>query len=294
MKLLLALLLPLTPVAIRAEIAVGESLEWLAVSRLDAGEYKLLESKDRADPGARWIERRFLLKRRRRIKGDPPKRVRFSRQVPLKTKRPGSGRRYLVFFDHRGSVDFVIDLSRPGDTASWERAFSGDFREIRGRRSILRTVRDRVARHEENGWPKVDREKYLSGKPGAGYIKLEAPFNSEAHDRLYAGSAVYLAVPADPERAEKLLEQARDGETAVRARAAWRLANYHTAHTERLLRALLTDPGTSVLTTHDGGRKKERVVYPVRQAAYRALRALGVSVGKPDGFDRNYPDSFLE
>ncbi|OIO05209.1 MAG: hypothetical protein AUJ52_14090 [Elusimicrobia bacterium CG1_02_63_36] len=284
----------LAAVPARAKSVVGESLEWLAVSRLEIGEYKLVEAKDRADPGARWTQRRFLLKRKSRIKGDPPKNVGFARSVALKTPKPGRGRRFLVFFDHHGGVDFVIDLERPGDTAPWERAFGLDFSEIRGRRNILKTLKRRIAYHEETRWPAVDRQRYVNGKPGSGYIKDEVPFNSEAHDKLFGGSSVYLVVPADSFREKELLDAVRDSETAVRARAAWRLANYHNARTETVLRELLSDPGTRVMTTRVDGNTRERVVYPVRQAAYRALTAMGVRVEKPSGYDAALEDSFLE
>jgi len=273
-----------------AEVAVGESLDWLGVSRLEIGEYKLLEAKDRANPGARWIQRHYLLKRKSSLKGAPEKRIRLERSVPLKTPKPASGRRYLIFFDHNGKTDYVIDLKRPGDTASWERAFTNDFREIKGRRKILRALKNRLAYHEDTTWPKVDTQRYVNGRPGSGYIKLEVPHNSHAHDRLYNGSAVYLVIPADEDRAPELLDQARDPEIAVRARAAWRLANYHTTESERLLRTLLKDPGTNMLTTNS----KQHVVYPVRQAAYQALRAMGVMVDRPKGYDKHYPLSFLE
>ncbi|PCI34135.1 MAG: hypothetical protein COB53_11940 [Elusimicrobia bacterium] len=293
MKRFLLTLLMLLPAAARAEIAIGENIDWLAITRLEIGEYKLIEAVDRAKPGAHWITRHFLLKRKGRFKGEPPKRVRFSRHVPVKSQHPNNGHRYLVFFNHQGRVDYVIDLENPGETASWERAFAANFTEIRGRRKILRALKSRLAYHDVHGWPKIDTKSYVNGKPGSGYIKLEAPFNSAAHDRLFGGSAVYLIVPADPALEKTFLDQTQDVEISVRAQAAWRLANYHTAHSERLLRSLLNDPGASVLTTQ-ARSASDRIVYPVRQAAYRALQGMGVRVDRPQGYDKNYPDSFLE
>ena len=293
MTVFLAAAILLAPGA-RAETPFAESLDWLVVSRLEAGEYKLQAAEDSAPPGSKWLDRRYLLNRVRRLKGDPPKRAAVARSVFLKTERPQKGRRYLLFFNHGGRVDFAIDLESPGDTAPQERAFTVDGAELLEHRYILRAVKDRVERIEREGQPRIDRARYVNGRPASGYLKLEAPFDSDLHKRLFVGSDGGLIVPADPERLPKLLELAGDGEALVRAKAAWKLANYHTAKTETLLRELLKDPGTSVLTSAGENGPEERLVYPARQAAYEALKAMNVGVEKPDGYDKDYPTSVLE
>ncbi|MBI3271653.1 MAG: hypothetical protein HYZ53_21865 [Planctomycetes bacterium] len=279
----------LVPRSLEAEINVAESLDWLAASRPAIALGEVLANEGEAAPKALWLNRTTSVAVKRPLFGEPAARATFTRHVPIESPAPKPGAEFLLFFATDGTVDCAIELAAPPE-AGHGVAYAKDFRILRTREEILRLVEERVARR------KAPKEG-AGAPPEAGpprSLRLETPEASEAFRSLFSGSACYLIVPADAEYQPKLLEETRSKDVRTRARAAWRLAQYPGPDTVETLRALLTDDGVDVLRTLRNGKQEEERVYTVRQAAYAALKALGIAVEKPAGWSDALPASSYE
>jgi hypothetical protein len=105
------------------------------------------------------------------------------------------------------------------------------------------------------------------------HIVLGAPSESAVYKKLWSGSAVLLIVPVDPQLEIQGRAWCKSNLVETRARGARVLGNFKNETNVALLRSLLQDPGFS---TGDGKRR-----YGVRAAAYDSLRELGVNVERP-------------
>lgn len=281
MRRLLALL-PLLLLArtAHAEIAIGESLDWLAIEHPDIAVMRAVKV-DRPDDRTAVA----TLARVEALKGAPPAQLRDDRAFEVE-----KGDRVLVFLDGK-SLAHAIDLDHPskiGDDGS----FTTDFELVTDGDRILEIVRSRIRRHEPA--PSADARHASVFSAETGFLRLEVPVDSTAFTALYGGSTCYLIVPADADRRDALEKEIRDSSDAwTAARAAMHLAAYPDDRSKTLLRSLLTDPRHERLDSTDGTRHHVREVYPLRQAAWEALAAMNVETPKPEGFDPTLDRSYF-
>lgn len=181
----------------------------------------------------------------------------------------------LVFLDAGGRVARTIDLAAPSPRGDGV-AITTSFDVLTTREAILEVVRRRL-----------QRPATPDAEPTC--LRVEVPEDSPAFGALWSGSACYLIVPADPELLPERLRATSSPEPWVRARAAWRLAAYTGGEAVAALRRLLDYEGTARLM----GSGRDVEVYPARQTAWFALRAIGVEAARPAGWsDALLPWSF--
>lgn len=297
----LTLLLPAAPAApAAAEITVGESLDWLVLSRPHVAVAAVAGSDVEVDAGDGWAYLTIRYRVKQAVKGEPPAESSLRRPAgapkdaeAIRQGAPGEGAEFLLFFDDQKRINYAINLDRPGDR--WHTAaFATDFRVLKDRKAIMAVVEKRVAQLKVDP-PKEPLPANAANifTPPDRFLRLDVPFDTPAHAALFAGSSAYLIVPADPEFKAKLLEQIRDPSPRERARAAALLGAYRGEETVGALKSLLNDPErTQIVTTVmlATGEKRDRkvTVYPVRQAAYDTLRRLGADVPKPQGYSDEY------
>lgn len=270
--------------ALSAEINIGDSLDWLTVSRDHIAIVRATGSQEERAPEALWMDRTVRVERVQVLKGDPPATAEFTVHIPVETPVPAAGREFLFFFGKEGfrfEGHYVIDLESPADRGP-EVALTQDFRLLPTRQEILEAVERRL--------------RLLADEGTADYLRsltLEVPVDSPAFRALWQRSACYLVVPADPEYKPGLLDDTRSADVWVRARAAARLAEYPGEETVARLRELLVDPGTGSMQVSGNNQLEEVEVFPAREEAYRALRKLGVECAPPGGLYDGFPESSL-
>ncbi len=296
------LALLLYPVLGRAEIMVGESLEWLVDSSDAIGVYKAV-GVEPGKKGKSWAYSRVRGQLARKLKGNAPKKVSFryyaqgTKDSP--PKKLGKADKFLVFFPRAKKEDkevktrYTICLSAPNVRGFRSIAFTKDFRVLKREEDILKVVGRRVKLKKSPGLASPEKAANVFTPP-SGFLRVEIPYDKEAFRALWAGSVCYLVVPADEEFKHQLLREVKSRDVWTRARAASRLTAYPGKDTVKLLRSLLADKGTAKITSYDRSKKKTTVtVYPVRQAAYEALKRLGEKVEKPKGLKQTAPEAFL-
>lgn len=112
-------------------------------------------------------------------------------------------------------------------------------------------------------------------------VRIDAPSGSAVFARLYAGSSVELVVPVDARLAERAVAWIAVADVRTRVQGARILGHFKSDENVERLKALLEDPGASLTVEFDGTRTTEYRAFPVRAAAYEALRAWGIDVAKP-------------
>jgi hypothetical protein len=205
--LLVAAALAAAPRGAHAEVAIGESLEWLAASadRVVVGRIVSLKG---ADPGAQGKNRGLALATVRvaqTLKGGAPADALCVGLRDVDEGRFAAHRKDgtdLVFFlgssiqatsfegrvcNHwplRGgdAVPFVVPLDKPGTRLLGATSFT----VLKHRGEILAATRDALRRLAA-----------AAGSPpkAARRVFLEVPFDTEVHKVLYSGSTCYLHVP---------------------------------------------------------------------------------------------------
>ena len=109
-------------------------------------------------------------------------------------------------------------------------------------------------------------------------IWVDVPGDSAIHQRLYSGSACYLAVPAEEKFRARFMQLARSDKAHDRQRAAAELKKFPGPQTERVLRKLLEDGWENrSMYSADSIAMFE---YSVRAQAMQSLKALGKPVPK--------------
>ncbi len=297
------------PAPARAEIVVGESLDWLVVSRPHVAVMRVVEVVESpVKGGATWTTRTVRLERVGVMKGEPPETATFERHVSVGAA-PGRGAprvfapkengEMLVFFrvEEGGReagevrVDQAIDLERPATGGLTDVAFTTDFAILDDGDTIVKTAEARLAlieaaaaKAKRDGEPPAERARpanFFAAQRG--FIRFEIPYDTAAYRALWSGSSCYLVVPADHALRAEIVKATASADVHERAEAAERLLSYPDAEARAILRKLLVDPGTSRVTVH-GETKETFTIYPVRQAAYETLRALGEDVEEPEGY----------
>ena len=174
MRWLIVLLLLVS--AARAEIMVGESLEWLVDSSPQIGLYTVLGVK-RSDPAARASVR---LSRQQNLRGGPPVSLDYRLFLPPEAQ-PSRGEPLMVFLQE-GTIHRVFRLDHPvvrGEAA----ALTSDFQVLKTGTAIREAVRRRLKTPRSNRCQRV-----------------EVPWGTPAAEALYSGSSCYLLLPSMPGR----------------------------------------------------------------------------------------------
>ncbi|MCH7727919.1 MAG: HEAT repeat domain-containing protein [Planctomycetes bacterium] len=147
----------------------------------------------------------------------------------------------------------VFDLSKPQD-----KIYSKEMKFVRNKKEILATVRQ---------W---------SMSPVKHSLWSEVPFDSPIFKKLWAGSSVYLLVPAEEKFRGKFMKLARSQNPHERAKAAGELQKFPGPETEAVLRELMKDDAESF--SYYSADQIGSVIFHVRLAASRSLKALGKPV----------------
>ncbi len=169
---------------------------------------------------------------------------------------------------HWDSLYTIIELN--GNPV--EPVYTMDFEILTEREKILAAV-EKVASYE----PKTDEGyKLLEIKPH----RINVPFDSEIAKRLYAGSGVYLIVPADKRLEDKAREGLKSPDFSLRLDAVRILKNFRSQKNVALLKGLFNDPGYLQSEAYEG-QSGFRKFYSVRHDAYQILKEWGEDVEKP-------------
>jgi hypothetical protein len=137
--------------------------------------------------------------------------------------------------------------------------FTRDFGVLTEPAAILKHV-EVYAKSIPNNWKKK-------------HTVLRAPSESAVYKKLWSGSAVLLMVPVDPQLETQGRQWCKSDSVETRVRGAKVLGNFKNDENVKILRPLLQDAG---YYTGDGKRR-----FVVRAAAYDALRSFSVKVEMP-------------
>lgn len=282
---LAALALTLLPPAARAELAVADSVEWIALDSnlVVRGRLVSVKAFPRDRQGYRWS--RVTLRVGEMLRGTMPPGM----QLVFSVREGAQHNRWTKL---RGDV--LVFLVRPARV-----------KDLPASLSKLPTVRRSRSYH---GWPVLDLQKlpkaaalgrdfrlYKSGaallaglrktlnsaRLPAGKLKsvtVDAPFASEVARALYGGSAVWLVLPLDAITVSAARRWLGGKNIHRRLDAVKVLRNLRSPAHRKLLRGLLGDK--DYYSTTRGAGHPKRCVYAVRKAARDALRAWGEHVGK--------------
>jgi len=125
--------------------------------------------------------------------------------------------------------------------------------------------------------------------PGDGSIRLQVW--GAIQDDLFCGSVAFLQVPLSEDTRAMLLARSHLGDIRYASDAAHMLRYFPGADTVMQLRAMLTSPVTQPVGAVLTGTGY--LMYPVRQAAYESLQALGEKVTAPVTSQRLTPQERL-
>lgn len=290
----------------RAEINIGESLEWMTVDsplivRGVVADVKDSSPKELEQP--QWFLQEVTIKIHEVLKGDYSKEM-----VSFKRLHTGLSDAHawlksnseMLFFLVEGKgisygFDFTGSWRMRGDypthpiklTSEEAQIVLSDMRVIKDPQDILQRIRDRVKIISGPNFqpyrvpnPELVSSGFFTVPNGA--VILEVPAESEAWKVLWSGSACYLVVPADEEYKTLALKLAQSSNYEQRLKGADLLGSYPGDDTVGVLKNLLNDPGTHEVTYGSMAQGQRIVpVYGVRETAYHSLQRLGVAVDKP-------------
>jgi hypothetical protein len=169
------------------------------------------------------------------------------------------------------NVIFWVNLTRPDVVKSPHAAYNNECKWLGNTDSILKTVQARIGKERQGA--KTKRRGLI------------VEFTAAPHEEL----GWDFVRTADPEGKAGLISQLRDPKGDHES-AIYNLISYPGKETIGLIRPFLGDPTTSEMQDYSGRDQAQKPsyktiqTYPVRQAAYSALRLLGDSPHKPDGF----------
>ena len=280
---MLAILLIHAP-AVRAEIQIVDSLEWLAI---DAPLIVQAKVTDISESRGRYqvVYRDMKLSDVKILKGDTkPENIALRLRVvgddKLGLAWKSSGDTY-VFFLQPGKNELDSDMgghsvlrSNPINLDRPTRVFTAAMKEATDREEILKTIatfKDKRAGAEPVGEPNMF-------KPQLGYVRLEIPFGSPIFQQVFGGSTCYINVPADEKTHATAVKMSGSDSVTDRISAAGMLLNYPGPETTKILTAMLADTATS--RTYQNSQLI-RINFPVRSEAYNTLLQLGEKPEKP-------------
>ena len=209
-KLLLLVLAALSvPAALKAEIARGRSLEWLADTSVCIGIYRTVSIAGKK-PGSDNIVSCQMMEA---LKGTAPAVATFD-FFPRRRDAQGYFRpapltledRFLIFFrnDESGRLKPThhIILSQPLTGGERGLAINDKFEVIADSDRILRIVKERLSIKPSakvlpmDGDPSIQLDLDTK-KPTSPQVNVQVPWSSPAHDQLWSGSVCYLLIPED-------------------------------------------------------------------------------------------------
>lgn len=256
------------PKPVDARINVGDSIEWLCESRPHIAIMEVTLPADLArNPKPRALSN-AIARTSKVLKGLPPAEAVIDCYGGVRV-RPGGAASLIAFFDEAMRVDYAIALDDSESCIPWA-AITADFRVLRRPSDMIAAVESRLER--------LLQARKRTSKPRS--LLVYVPDRTAAFWVLFDGSATFLTVPADSEYRSGLLRNLRSEDVELRTAAAWNLGTYYPGRaTVTTLRALFVD------TTMDTVEGKS--YFPVRQAAYLALRNLRIDGSRPEGYIDN-------
>lgn len=288
-------LLLLSPVHARAEIVTAESIEWVLATSDLVVVGKVIQVDKVADRNQKECQV-VTVAVSKTLKGMPTKRQRFvmpssissayakqwqEEGIPLvfclvrndgKRVSVPAARFPWVVRDHHNGADAVLLGKSKNHWTGCIPVLTRDFQVITEPDAIVKFMEQTVAAQAKGAVPRCH--------------KLHVPPRTPVHEKLWSESAVYLIVPMD-----KKLEVL--GQEWCQSRSPWKrmegakiLGHFKSEKNITILKALLDDPTTSDGTFHRVMPGQTQLIwhkkfYGVRQAAFDALRELGVNVKKP-------------
>ena len=266
------------------EVSGAETLEWLAC-KADIIAVGQLTGAPRVTSEGQSVFADCVLRVTEMIKGEPSPEVRFTYHRRLKDDTSWMRPRVelLVFLCRLRSepdADRQVPYASPTER-DWQHHHLVPATD-RHPLSIINLRRPSVDLFDREGRRLNAREDILkitrrwATSAVRHRLEREADTGSQAFETLERGSAVLLSVPAEERFRSELMNAAGGGELFDQARAAAELWKYPGAATEELLRALLDD--TTEYQSLYSGDTIASIGYPIRAAAHRSLRQLGVVV----------------
>ncbi len=282
-KTLVAFALLLVPSIAQAEINGGESIDWIVADSdlIVRGTLTKVETK-RGDGQVVWET--ATVKVNETLKGEQVTHATFIVRH-LGTEDVASARKErkveLLFFlvgseryvdDDRGYGVTELALRNRWGRHSYFRlddnpatgVFTTDFKVLKKRDDILIAVRNAVTAQAMYDKPKE--------------FTVDVPFSTEAFQSLWAGSSVYLVVPADARLEKQAHKWVESKGVLLRQQGVLALEHFKNAKNIELLKSLLNDPGFWTTSTGDGRNLR---VFGVRKSAYEILLEWNVEVAKP-------------
>lgn len=273
----------LVPTPLEAELSVTSSVEWLTCSSKIVAVGRMPKIASVKGPGE-VIYEDCLLTVSESIKGDVGKEVAFSyRHFPEKEedwKKPGQE---LLVFLSVWEDGYTDEQARNGLSSDTDMRMHGKLVPTGMHSSFCIMTLSRLTYLFDKDMVRLaDRDSVLAlcrkwaASPIIHSVHKDVPPDSEVWRKYYAGSAVWLEVPAEDSHRVRFLKIAKSGNPWERADAAAELWKFPGDETEAVLRSLLGDQTESIgLYAND---TIYRISFRVRSAAFRSLQQLGKSV----------------
>lgn len=194
----------------RAEIMVGESLDWLTIARPHIAIVEVTATDPENKTEAKYTALAIKTRLKKVLKGQPPQSAEFVRVWQMSARpgeqdsaRPENGTEYLVFFDEQGKVTNAMNLVSPSRNRSTgadprDVALSTRFGILETREAILQTVErrlDQLKRYPPRAAPVQNAANVFT--PEHGFKRAEVPANTPAWKVLCGGSRCYLVIPIE-------------------------------------------------------------------------------------------------
>jgi ribosomal protein S28E/S33 len=289
-------LLLLLPAAARAEIAIGESIDWVIADsdHVCVGKIARVEKvagKDGKDYEVATVEVSRTLKGKARARVTVVLRN-YNGPVAAEWKAASSPMLFCLVAPQRarerrlpGKAEWVLRddgndhcavlLGKgKGRATCTIRVLTRDFEVLTEPAAILKRVERAV--------------RSAAKAPNAKSHTLPVPSNTAVYRKLWSRSAVLLTVPIDEELQALGRRWCKSRSAYEREGGAKILGHYKNAENIKFLKALLNDPEHSTWEEAVTVPRQQELVlvmrkkwYYVRQAAYDALRRLGVKVERP-------------
>ena len=298
----LALVLGL-PTTVQAKIHIAQSLEWMTVDAPSIVRGVVTDvhtTKGVFVEQPLWDVQEVTIAIHETLKGSPQQTVTFrwlNSRYDSAEQWKTDGHERLFFLTHGDPDYYGVDLTQdwilyggypyvPLDLVTVTKApVAADMTVARTVGQILGKVKARLEQAAKVKLPMVSRPDVSVGfahyAPN-GAVQLEVPENSEAYAALWSGSACFLIVPADERYQLDAVQMIRSNDYSQRLKGAQILSAYPSDDTMTILKDLLSDPGTHEETQYSSnGKERKYEKYGVREAAWQALKRLGVDVPQP-------------
>ena len=256
--------------SVHAEVMVGCSIEWLACEAEVIAVGKIASTTSVKGPGDVTYED-CVFSVTEHIKGMPAKELKFCHRR-MSAEKPAwttSKSDLLVFLSVHKTGDARLNglLMPLGEQQPFpifelsniqKGAYSTDMTILTSQEAILGIVRS---------WASSKIEHFLW---------VPVPPGSPIERTLFAGSSVFLKVPAEEKYRAQFMSMVESKDPYQRRKAARELAKYSGPETERTLRKLLDDDTQDIFAHTEDTIVTFR--FSVRQEALRSLKILGTAV----------------